>query len=70
MPIDLDTKRQEIEATALATPGVVGVSIGLSKQGQPIIKILVDRPLNTLSLPSLLIAPDIELQYIGDINAQ
>ena len=70
MTSDLAARRQAIEKLAFTVDGVVAVNIGLSKNQQPVIKILVDRQLDKISRPEQLIAPDIEWQYIGEISAQ
>lgn len=70
MNSDLSNRRLAIEKIAFTVEGVVAVNIGISKQETPIIKILVDRQLNKISRPELLIAPDIEWQYIGEIDIQ
>ena len=70
MTSDLTNRKLAIEKIAFNVEGVVGVNIGLSKQQLPIIKILVDRQLDRISRPQQLIAPDIEWQYIGEIDIQ
>lgn len=70
MTFDLTQRKQAIEKIAFSIKGVVAVNIGLSKQQVPVIKILVDVEVSTISKPKELIAPDIEWQYIGQINAQ
>jgi len=67
---DIIDKRIDIEAIALSIKGVVGVGIGLSKQGDQVIKILVSNEFDKTTLPKKLIASNIELEHVGDIKAQ
>ena len=59
-----------LEADAMATPGVVGLGEGLSKTGKPCLKLLVNTPVEKLVLPESLNIPEIEIEYIGQINAE
>ncbi|REL27202.1 hypothetical protein DXX93_11910 [Thalassotalea euphylliae] len=66
----LDALIVKLEADALATPGVVGLGEGLSKSGKPCLKLLVDIPPEKFVLPELLNIAEIEIEYIGQINAE
>ncbi|NRA70583.1 MAG: hypothetical protein HRU24_06120 [Gammaproteobacteria bacterium] len=66
----LEQKLLMIETIALSTPGVVGISIGLSKTNQRVIKLYLERPVLEISLPPELISQQIEYEYIGAINIE
>ena len=62
--------RQQLEQLAMSLPHVVGIAEGVSATNEPVIKLLVDCPIEQIKLPDALQAADIELQYVGDVKAQ
>ncbi len=62
--------REQLEQLALSQPHVVGIAESCSAAGKPVIKLLVDCPVEQITLPDALQADGIELQYVGDVKAQ
>jgi hypothetical protein len=60
----------EVESLAFSLEHVVGVSDGLSAEGDEIIRIMINCPVDQFQLPNTLIACDIVLEYVGDMRAQ
>jgi len=55
----------------LAQPGVVGTGVGVSSQGQPVIKVYVEKatPATRASIPAKLEALPVEVEETGQIVA-
>jgi len=61
---------EQIETIAMALPHVVGVSDGQTADETPIVKVLIDCPVEEFELPSTLVACDIVLHNVGNIRSQ
>jgi hypothetical protein len=64
--------RVHFESRIMATPGVVAVGVGTSKDGRYILVIGTDRPEDEVraKLPPEIFSVPVQLEYMGKIEAQ
>ena len=68
-PPNLQKLRAELEPWLADVDGVVGTGIGLSENGQQVVKVYTSVPTKDLSLSEPLPA-GVELEFVGEIDAQ
>jgi len=64
--------RVQHEADILAVDGVVSVAIGLNAEGKPCLQIGTSLPLEKVqpNLPAAIFSVDVEIIYMGTLEAQ
>ena len=69
---DLETLRAEYEPRLMQIDGIEGVGFGIREDGKKSLKIYISKPVEEISsrLPEALRRDDVELEFVGKIEAE